>query len=113
MTFRTLLMGATGALTGLGAAWGALAADYTVLTTGRPSGAMVVAVDGATRSVTYSYNDRGRGPDVKSVVTVGADGTPSAQTVTGVDYLKAPGGRTLHAHRRACRLVKPGRRRTV
>lgn len=66
------------------------AADYTVLTTGRPSGAMTVTADGPERTVTYSYNDRGRGPDLKETYRVDADGMVESVSIQGVDYLKAP-----------------------
>lgn len=68
----------------------AQAGDYTVLTTGRPSGAMSVTVAGDERQVAYSYNDRGRGPDLKETYRVDAEGLIQAATIKGVDYLKAP-----------------------
>jgi imidazolonepropionase-like amidohydrolase len=68
----------------------AAAADYTVLTTGRASGAMTVTGDGPERTVTYSYNDRGRGPDLKETYRVDADGLVTSVSIKGVDYLKAP-----------------------
>jgi imidazolonepropionase-like amidohydrolase len=68
----------------------ALAGDYTVLTTGRPSGVMTVTGEGAARSVAYSYNDRGRGPDLKETYRIGPDGYPEQVSTKGVDYLKAP-----------------------
>ena len=68
----------------------ALAGDYTVLTTGRPSGLMTVTGEGAARTVAYSYTDRGRGPDLKESYRLGPDGYPQTVSTTGVDYLKAP-----------------------
>ena len=68
----------------------AMAGDYTVLTTGRPSGAMSVTVNGAERQVAYSYNDRGRGPDLKETFRVDANGMIQSASIKGVDYLKAP-----------------------
>ncbi|MGZ8362427.1 MAG: amidohydrolase family protein [Caulobacteraceae bacterium] len=68
---------------------GAMAGDYTVLTTGRPSGQMTVTGDAAHRQVAYSYNDRGRGPDIKADIGLTPDGRPAAYTISGVDYLKA------------------------
>src|ERR1044072_4995387 len=78
-----------------GAAWAGLAcaaaaADYTVLITGRPAGTMTVTGIGAERSVAYSYNDRGRGPDLKETFRVGPDGMLESASINGVDYLKAP-----------------------
>jgi imidazolonepropionase-like amidohydrolase len=66
------------------------AGDYTVLTTGRPSGAMTVTGEGAERSVAYSFNDRGRGPDLKETFRIGPDGYLEQVAIKGVDYLKAP-----------------------
>ena len=77
------------------AAWALLAGaaaagDYTVLTTGRAAGAMTVAGDGPERTIAYSFNDRGRGPDLKSTYRVDADGVLVSVATKGVDYLKAP-----------------------
>lgn len=66
------------------------AADYVVLTSGVPSGNMTVRETGATREIGYRFNDRGRGPDMRSAVTTGADLLPVALTVDGVDYFKLP-----------------------
>jgi imidazolonepropionase-like amidohydrolase len=68
----------------------AVAGEYTVLTTGRPSGAMSVAVNGFERQVAYSYNDRGRGPDLKETYRVDANALLESAAIKGVDYLKAP-----------------------
>ena len=78
-----------------GLAWALLAGaaaagDYTVLMTGRPAGAMTVAGEGPERSVAYSFNDRGRGPDLKSTYRVDAQGVLQSVSTKGVDYLKAP-----------------------
>jgi imidazolonepropionase-like amidohydrolase len=89
MTMRIAAAGLVSAMALL-AASAAAAGDYTVLTTGRPSGAMTVAGDGAGRTVTYSYNDRGRGPDLKETYRVGPDGLVEQVATKGVDYLKAP-----------------------
>ena len=51
---------------------------------------MTVTGDGAERSVVYSFNDRGRGPELKESYRTDARGMVEAATVKGVDYLKAP-----------------------
>lgn len=66
----------------------ALAADYDVLTSGQPSGSMSVSRDGASRTISYSFNDRGRGPDLRSVVAMDAFLMPVAVRIDGVDYYK-------------------------
>lgn len=68
----------------------AQAGDYTVLITGHAAGQMSVTVNGDERQVAYSYNDRGRGPDLKETYRVGPDGMITSAKITGVDYLKAP-----------------------
>ena len=44
---------------------------------------------GNVRNSFYSYNDRGRGPELRASVTLGANGVPVSVHVTGHDYLKA------------------------
>ncbi|HEX8234161.1 MAG TPA: amidohydrolase family protein [Caulobacteraceae bacterium] len=73
----------------LGAA-AAQAGDYTVLITGRPAGAMSVTEGPAGRAVTYGFNDRGRGPELKETYRVDRRGLIEAAEIKGVDYLKAP-----------------------
>ena len=50
---------------------------------GHPAGAQTVTVDGATRTVDFEFNDRGRGPKTHTVMS------PGSMTTTGVDYYKA------------------------
>jgi imidazolonepropionase-like amidohydrolase len=38
----------------------------------------------------YAFNDRGRGPDIRTTFTLDAAGRPRTLTSTGYDYLKAP-----------------------
>lgn len=87
MTIGRWVRGGVAALA-LAAASAAGAADYVVLTSGEPSGAMTVDERDGGRDVSFRFNDRGRGPDVRSRMTVGADGTPTSLTVDGVDYYK-------------------------
>ncbi len=73
-------------------AWAAEPADtleYSVLIQGNPAGTERVwrAPDGSYR-VHFTFNDRGRGPDLKGDVRVGTDGIPLEITIAGVDYLK-------------------------
>jgi len=65
-----------------------LASDYVVLTSGQPSGTMTVVSREATRDISYSFNDRGRGPDVRSSVATGPGLLPVTLSVDGVDYYK-------------------------
>jgi imidazolonepropionase-like amidohydrolase len=50
---------------------------------------LVTEPDGST-TIRFRFNDRGRGPDQLSRITLDAQGRPSAVTITGNDYLKNP-----------------------
>jgi hypothetical protein len=64
--------------------------SYTVLMGKGPSGTMEVKVDAdGTRHWTYSYNDRGRGPETVGEERLDARGLPVSLTIKGVDYMKA------------------------
>ncbi len=68
----------------------AAGADYTVLTSGQPSGTMTVTSRAQGREVAYRYNDRGRGPDLRSIVATDAEGRPTRLIIEGVNYYKLP-----------------------
>jgi len=64
---------------------------YTVLTAGNKAGTQVVIRETTAASRTlFEFNDRGRGPKVQSLVTLGPAGIPAAVTITGNDYFKSP-----------------------
>ncbi len=50
---------------------------YVFLTMGKPSGTQIskITADGV-REYEYEFNDRGRGPKLKSRIRLGADGLP-------------------------------------
>jgi imidazolonepropionase-like amidohydrolase len=58
---------------------------------GRPAGGAEVTIspDG-TRTSHFTFNDRGRGPDLNTTVSVDERGWPRAVESKGVDYWKAP-----------------------
>ncbi|HKQ14403.1 MAG TPA: amidohydrolase family protein [Steroidobacteraceae bacterium] len=64
---------------------------YAVLIMEKPAGTQTTAVaaDG-TRTLSYEYNDRGRGPKLTARVRLDADQIPLSLDMDGVDYLKAP-----------------------
>src|SRR5262245_65604559 len=62
----------------------AVVLKYTVIMSGHPAGSQTVSVEGATRTVDFEFNDRGRGPKTHTVMS------PGSMTNTGVDYYKAP-----------------------
>jgi hypothetical protein len=70
------------------------AQDWTekdvVLTLGKPSGEQTVSRKGSEYTATFSYNDRGRGPEITARWTVDANGLPNSLEVTGKSYLKTP-----------------------
>ncbi|HEX8256945.1 MAG TPA: amidohydrolase family protein [Allosphingosinicella sp.] len=68
----------------------AAAEDYTYLIADRASGTMKVTQQGQERSVAYSYNDRGRGHELKQIFRISSSGLLESTSVTGVDYLKVP-----------------------
>ncbi|MGH8238329.1 MAG: hypothetical protein ACREXP_15095, partial [Steroidobacteraceae bacterium] len=87
-------------LTGLAAALvfacSALAQDagqtrYAVLIMEKPAGVQTstVAADGS-RSLSYEYHDRGRGPQLNARVRLDAASVPVSIEMDGVDYIKAP-----------------------
>lgn len=63
---------------------------YVMVMGANHAGTQVTTVDGATRTVDFEFNDRGRGPKTHTVYTVGEHGVPVSETTTGNDYLKAP-----------------------
>jgi Amidohydrolase family len=66
------------------------ATRYTFLLAGDKAGEFAVwNVPDGTRNTFYAYNDRGRGPELRSTMTIGANGLPTAIQVSGHDYLKA------------------------
>ena len=64
---------------------------YAVLIMEKPAGTQTTAVaaDGK-RTMSYEYNDRGRGPKLTARVQLDADQVPVSLEMEGVDYLKAP-----------------------
>jgi len=58
--------------------------DYDVLHFGRKSGAQKTVIqDGGRVSVTYSYRDNGRGPDIEEEITLAPDGSFRSYRQTG------------------------------
>jgi hypothetical protein len=64
---------------------------YVVLLVGAPAGqqASWTTPDGASH-IFFQYNDRGRGPATTSILRLDASGVPTAESVTGNNYLKSP-----------------------
>lgn len=64
---------------------------YTMITVDRPSGSaeIDIAADGS-RHTHFTFNDRGRGPDVTTDITFGERGIPLTVHAVGHGYDKAP-----------------------
>ncbi|WP_293849295.1 amidohydrolase family protein [Steroidobacter sp.] len=62
--------------------------DYIWFTAGEPSGAQQVKVAADRISVHWSFNDRGRGPDLTAEMSVDGQGRLTGFTATGVNYSK-------------------------
>lgn len=72
-------------------AQGARALRYAVITVGRVSGEGEVRIDAdGTRRTHYTFNDRGRGPDVTTEQRLDAAGAPRYFRATGHAYEKQP-----------------------
>ena len=65
--------------------------NYSIVVAGRIAGHEVLTVN-PDRSVriTYTYNDRGRGPDIQGRYTFAPDGSPASIELTGQDYNHTP-----------------------
>jgi hypothetical protein len=65
---------------------------YTVLVPDRVQGHEInVSEPGGTRTITYRFNDRGRGTDIQSHYRLDGDGFPSIVEITGRNYDGAEG----------------------
>ncbi|MEA2236396.1 MAG: hypothetical protein QOC81_1120 [Thermoanaerobaculia bacterium] len=57
---------------------------------GRRAGTETVIVNGATRTIDFEFNDRGRGPKTHTVLTSGANAVTASVHTSGNDYFKVP-----------------------
>ena len=70
---------------------------YTIITVDRPSGAAELSIDGSRWRDHFTFNDRGRGPDITAKSTLDEQGFPRTMHVTGHAYHKQPVDETLAA----------------
>jgi hypothetical protein len=67
-----------------------------VITVGRVVGDAEIRLEQDGRRVShFTFNDRGRGPDIRATLVLDAAGWPRSFRATGHDYLKAPVGEHL------------------
>lgn len=78
------------AVTTVPAAAGAQTIEYAVLTLDKRSGAEVVTYSPRGRTSEFAFNDRGRGPELKSEWRVDGDGRPLFVKISGKSYMKTP-----------------------
>ncbi|HEY6179288.1 MAG TPA: amidohydrolase family protein [Kofleriaceae bacterium] len=70
---------------------GARVLEFSVVTVGRPSGDAEIRFEAdGTRRGHFTFNDRGRGPDLRTEIELDSAGWPRRFHVTGHNYLKAP-----------------------
>lgn len=63
--------------------------SYDWLTIGEPSGEMIVETgEDGSLSLTFSFNDRGRGPELEAQYRLDDDGVPTSIRVNGLNYTK-------------------------
>ncbi len=88
---RLTVLAAALLLAGSALAQDASQTRYAVLIMEKPAGMQTstLAADGL-RSLSYEFNDRGRGPKLTARVRLDAAGVPTSMEIDGVDYLKAP-----------------------
>jgi imidazolonepropionase-like amidohydrolase len=71
---------------------------FEVITAGRHAGEGEIRIEPDGRRLThFTFNDRGRGPDVRTEMTLDDAGRPRTFKATGHDYLKAPVDERLEA----------------
>ena len=63
---------------------------FTVLMGGRTAGLETETRSGGATDIRWQYNDRGRGPDITAHYALDATGFPTAVSLTGINYTKAP-----------------------
>jgi imidazolonepropionase-like amidohydrolase len=64
---------------------------YSFITVGRHAGEAEVTIEAdGRRTGHFTFNDRGRGPDVRATLVLDETGAPRSFRATGHDYFKAP-----------------------
>src|SRR5215471_9525023 len=64
---------------------------FSILLAGNPAGKSVqTTTANGTVEIQYSYNDRGRGPEVRGQYQFDSRGFPTLVELSGIDYYKAP-----------------------
>lgn len=87
--FVLVILSAT-AVAGLSSAAAERLLEYDWLITGEPSGqqSSYYGKDG-TITITFSFNDGGRGPQTRTIVRLNESGVPVALHIKGLNYMKA------------------------
>jgi len=70
--------------------------SYDWLTIGEPSGELIVETgDDGEVSIEFSFNDRGRGPEIEADYVIGEGGVPVSIAITGLTYAKGDASETF------------------
>ncbi len=96
MKYVVVLLGAALAL--LSSSAMAAEREFSLILAGKEAGAMSFDRKGRSEvTMTFAFNDRGRGPDVRATYQLNSEGIPIRISIGGVDYLKAPVDESLEA----------------
>lgn len=71
---------------------------YIMVMGANKAGTQTVVSNGYDRTIDFEFNDRGRGPNTHTVLTLDAQGIPISEITTGNDYLKAPVDERLNVY---------------
>jgi len=61
---------------------------YNVYMRGNEAGTQTSSFENGIYNYTFTYNDRGRGPEIKQTITLNEQGSISSMEISGVNYLK-------------------------
>ena len=62
--------------------------NYIVYMRGNEAGNQTSKLENGVYKYTFTYNDRGRGPEIEQSITLNDQGSIEAMEITGVNYLK-------------------------
>ena len=62
--------------------------NYNVYMRGNEAGTQTSSFENGIYNYTFTYNDRGRGPEIKQTITLNEQGSISSMEISGVNYLK-------------------------
>src|SRR5438552_4799105 len=63
---------------------------YTMMLGANHAGSQVTRVESGRQVIEFEFNDRGRGPKLRTEIRMGDSSIPIEEKTTGVDYFKGP-----------------------